>query len=203
MTQAYEREKVLKIIDSVLDKVKISKDPVPSDDINLDAIRTDLMDLHHIIEELRHEVGVTMPSEITGKHIPAATDELDAVVDATAEASSTIMDSCESIENLLSNLPSESADPIGAAVTRIYEACSFQDITGQRISKVVRTLKVIDTKVESLLNILGRPLPEDYDAPVREISSDPIDPESLLNGPQLPSNAISQEEIDKILADFG
>ena len=41
------------------------------------------------------------------------------------------------------------------AVTRIYEACSFQDITGQRITKVVTTLKVIEEKVAHIISTFG------------------------------------------------
>ena len=35
-------------------------------------------------------------------------------------------------------------------VTRIYEACSFQDITGQRIGKVVTALKAIEGRVQQV-----------------------------------------------------
>ena len=42
----------------------------------------------------------------------------------------------EVLERLVPDLPAAPAARIGEAVTRIYEACSFQDITGQRIAKV-------------------------------------------------------------------
>ena len=41
------------------------------------------------------------------------------------------------------------------AVTQIYEACSFQDITGQRITKVVTTLKAIEGKVAHIISTFG------------------------------------------------
>ncbi len=41
------------------------------------------------------------------------------------------------------------------ATTRIYEACSFQDITGQRITKVVATLKTIERKVAHIIGTFG------------------------------------------------
>ena len=41
------------------------------------------------------------------------------------------------------------------ATTRIYEACGFQDITGQRITKVVATLKAIERKVAQIVATFG------------------------------------------------
>ncbi len=40
-------------------------------------------------------------------------------------------------------------------MTQVYEACNFQDITGQRITKVVNTLKHIEEKVEALVSAFG------------------------------------------------
>ena len=42
-----------------------------------------------------------------------------------------------------------------SAVTQIFEACNFQDVTGQRISKVVKTLQLIDNRVSQLLHTFG------------------------------------------------
>ena len=81
------------------------------------------------------------------------------------------------------------------ATTRIYEACSFQDITGQRITKVVATLKTIDAKVAQIVAAFsGRSI----DVAVPE--PEPVG--ALLNGPQLPGQAMDQSDIDKLLASF-
>ena len=80
--------------------------------------------------------------------------------------------------------------------TPIYEACSFQDITGQRISKVVATLKAIDAKVAHIVAAFTPEL-DDADA----LPEMPADAE-LLNGPQLPVHAMDQSDIDRLLADF-
>src|SRR5690606_26207106 len=132
------------------------------------------------------------------KHIPNATDELDAVVGATAEATGTIMDACEVVEAIAATLGGETGDALAAEVTKIYEACSFQDITGQRIKKVVTTLQVIETKVDALLGVLADKMPGiEQGAGEEEGEGD-----SLLNGPQLPEKAVTQADIDKLLADF-
>jgi chemotaxis protein CheZ len=86
------------------------------------------------------------------------------------------------------------------ATTKIYEACSFQDITGQRITKVVATLKAIDAKVAQMLTAFGgRARVATAAAPVVPA----LDAgESLLHGPQLPAAAMDQTDIDKLLASF-
>ena len=90
-------------------------------------------------------------------------------------------------------------------VMKVYEACSFQDITGQRITKVVSTLKTIEDKVDRLVEVLGNKLPvdthhsEEGDA---EEEDTRVGDERLLNGPQMAEDAISQDEIDKLLASF-
>ena len=84
-----------------------------------------------------------------------------------------------------------------AAVTTIYEACSFQDITGQRITKIVTTLKAIEQKVAHIVGTFAPGKPNE------QLSEDHVPSDAdLLNGPQLPGNAMDQSDIDKLLADF-
>ena len=131
------------------------------------------------------------PGPLVTGHIPAATDELDAVVAHTASATDAILQVCEELEQ--AGTPDRPADAVllQDATTRIYEACSFQDITGQRISKVVTTLKMIENKVNDIITVFG------YSG----TASTPTPP-SLTNGPQLPAMAMDQADIDKLLAEF-
>ena len=117
---------------------------------------------------------------------------------ATEKATTTIMDSCEKI---LAQMAHENHDLIQkteAEIVKIYEACTFQDITGQRITKVIKTLKKIDEQVSSLLEALDNKLIS-LGLPGNVETTTPV---SLLNGPALPQEAISQDEIDRILAAF-
>lgn len=193
---SYEREQVVQIINSVISKVENTGGARLS-------IFKELKDLQRIIDEARSEIGATRPTDIKGKHIPTATDELDAVVEATAEATGKIMDSCEVIQDKVAGTDAEAA--VTEEVMKVYEACSFQDITGQRITKVVSTLKTIEDKVDRLVEVLGDKLPmdthhdEEGDA---EEEDTRVGDERLLNGPQMAEDAISQDEIDKLLASF-
>lgn len=191
---SYEKDQVLKIIDSVVAKVQGSETPVG------DNVVKEISDLQKIIREARSEIAQARPNDISSKHIPTATDELDAIVEATAAATGTIMDSCEVIMEKAGNA-GDAADEITQETTKIFEACSFQDITGQRITKIVTTLKTIEDKVGRIITALGADLPEGID---KDDDSDDErgEMEKLLNGPQMADKAISQADIDALLAEF-
>jgi len=97
----------------------------------------------------------------------------------------------------MEQLGGEPAARLLDATTRIYEACSFQDITGQRITKVVGTLKAIEAKVAQITSHFGAQRQAPLDRPVGEPAE-----ASLLNGPQHPAVAMDQSDIDKLLASF-
>jgi chemotaxis protein CheZ len=154
------------------------------------------------IANARREIAAVEPGAIKGQHIPNATDELDAVVAATEDATHKIMDACDALSNAAAALPPEAQTQVTDQVNRIFEACNFQDITGQRITKVVRTLKHIEDQVSALVTALEsvglRPV-DDPDGYSKLNVSKATDPEKhLLNGPQAGNEAIKQDEIDKL-----
>jgi chemotaxis protein CheZ len=151
------------------------------------------------IKTVRRDIAELRPDDISVRHIPMATDELDAVVNATADATGIILGGMEEIERLAGGLPQEVAAPLGDIVIKVYEACGFQDITGQRIGKVVKALHHIEGKIEALLAVFGADLSE----PVAQEGPAADAAASLLNGPALPSAAgNSQADIDALLASF-
>jgi chemotaxis protein CheZ len=146
-----------------------------------------------LIAEAKDEIAGLGAGEISGRFIPDAKDELDAVIGATEAAAGTILDAAEAIEGALAGIDSDAATTIRRAVTHIYEACNFQDITGQRIAKVVATLKEIEARVLGLIGPGRNP----------ERAARPVGSPRLENGPQLPGGAHDQAEIDAILAAWG
>jgi len=157
----------------------------------------ELEGLSAYIKTARHELAALQAAEtVSAEHIPSAGGELDAIVAATEEATNTIMNCCDDIGAVAGRIGGADGDALNGCVTRIFEACNFQDITGQRIGKVVKTLKHIETHINQLVDMFGGP----QGAPA---SREPSAAEqSLMNGPQLPGNGVSQEEIDKLLAGF-
>lgn len=182
----FERDQVIDIINAVVRKL----DVVAGEPDNQDLVH-DLLELKNIIEKTRQELN--LGGDIKNKDIPTATDELDAVVGATEDATGTIMDACEEIQKAISNVDDPAAQKVEEQVLKIFEACSFQDITGQRITKVVKTLKDIEEKVSTLLS--GVDLGEGSDDSDEDSRSGD---EKLLNGPQMPGEGVSQSDVDKL-----
>jgi chemotaxis protein CheZ len=162
-------------------------------------VRSELQSLVEYIQQAKTEIAALSPGEIHDEHIPVATDELDEVVKATEEATGTILDAAEELESLAGELSGEAAEKITAIATKIYEASNFQDVTGQRITKVVNTLKHIETKIRVLAEACGYELQREVAR--SDMAAGPSDA-VLLNGPQLPANANSQDDIDALLASF-
>ena len=158
-------------------------------------------ELGRIIAETKAEISEISVAAITESHIPVATDELDAIIAHTAQATDCILESCEMLDQMAYVLDGEHADILRQATTQIYEACGFQDITGQRITKIVKALKMIEAKV---LEISGSgDLLASHRKQPHGVEKTMIGPDTdLLNGPGLPHLAADQAHIDKLLAEF-
>ncbi len=172
-----------------------------------DLTATDTSLLHEV-EELgrtiaaaRAEIAALQVDDITASHIPSATDELDAIVAHTATATNSILEVCETLDNVAAKLHEDAAAMLQDATTRIYEACSFQDITGQRITKVVATLKTIDAKVAHIIAAFAQEHGEMPPPPGVAAPSAPGENPPAV-GPQLPGSAMDQTDIDRLLASF-
>jgi chemotaxis protein CheZ len=189
---AAEPEWVADVVRAVITAVQ--GDPAPLDT----ALLTEVVALGRTIANAKAEISALGVDDITAAHIPFATDELDAIVAHTAAATNAILESCETLDKVSQTVSGEAAVQLQDAITHIYEACSFQDITGQRITKVVTTLKAIETKVAQIIVAFGTH-GEPAAGPAAVV---PEGEAALLNGPQLPASAMDQSDIDKLLASF-
>ena len=152
--------------------------------------------LARIIAEAKRDLAALSAQDIRAKHLPTAGDELTAIVGATERATNAILDAVERIEKSANAAGGEPAAAILADVTAIYEACNFQDITGQRISKVVSVLKEVDQTVAGLLESLNLPpVVLNAGASAAAVKSGEA---ALLNGPQMPDAAPNQADIDAL-----
>ena len=153
------------------------------------------------ISQAKMEIAaISLPDEQNGtdKNISHATLELTEVIRHTEEATNTIMDNAEAIMKLAGSITDTTISAkLGEHSAVIMEACSFQDITGQRISKVLKTLQQIEMRVGNLVKLFGGTLPDGFEVGAIEIGTRRPD-EDLLNGPQLSKDKPSQDEIDKL-----
>lgn len=87
--------------------------------------------------------------------------EIEAVIRLNAEAANRIMDAAEHISDCMEvdGVPDEVRFTVLNQVTAIFEACGFQDLTGQRIQRALKTLRSIE---ESMLGRqVGEALPNE------------------------------------------
>lgn len=168
---------------------------------HVEVLRRELMEMAASIEQARREVAALRPPDAGGDKITSATNELDAIVISTERASFEILNAAERLMDLSGKLKADGADPglcseIEGEVTNIFTACSFQDLTGQRTSKVVNALRYIEQRVNAMINIWG----------VEKLAGLQIAPENtdtrpdshLLNGPQLDGLGVSQADVDSM-----
>ncbi len=170
-------------------------------------LRSEIASLMRYIQRLRLELAAVSRRENEMNEFETMSDQLDAIVEATESATETILQAVETISALAGDLRGEEdasareelCDRIQSEATRAMEACSFQDITGQRVTKIVRSVKFVESRVNSMAELCGRETIESLAAEVADESAPAPDDESaLLQGPQRADQAISQEEIDKL-----
>lgn len=146
------------------------------------------------IRASRGEIWALRHGEESQASFTTAADELEEIVNESTTATNTIMSAAEAVEGAADKIDDPAiADLLRQEATRVYEACTFHDITGQRIAKVVRTLQSIESRVNALAAVCGADVGEDQAAvPAKAASA------KLENGPQLSNTAKTQDEIDRL-----
>ena len=168
-------------------------------------LKAELDSIYEAIERTKKEIATLRYAGAQGKEITRVTDELDAIVTGTETATNSILAAAERIDDLSSNLSSrlagsdqDIAREILDHVINIFEACNFQDITGQRISKVVDAMKFVEERVHHMMEIWGGMESfkdvKTIDDPKRQGDK------ALLNGPALAydNGVTSQDAIDAL-----
>jgi chemotaxis protein CheZ len=134
----------------------------------------------------------------------SAASELDAIVVATETSTNDILQASENIEKMTRDLAGihhndeeivTTTEKIANEIIAIFEACNFQDITGQRTNKVITTLRYIEARILSMIDIWGADAFTDL--PVKQ-EADGNGDDALMNGPQLENQGISQEDINAL-----
>ena len=175
-------------------------------------------EMYHAINNFKaaiHENGLTDGS--AEELISDASGQLDEIVKTTESATNQILDIAENNQDrtaqalaLLKKMPpSDETDriqqliePINFDFMTIMTACSFQDLTGQRVKKVVKLIKEIEEQVLSLLVKSGIKIKEKkagkQDVEIEGKTKKAIE---QLKGPN--SEGANQGEVDSLIASLG
>jgi chemotaxis protein CheZ len=172
----------------------------------LQKLKGEMDIIYEAISRTKQEMATLHVTGFNGPEMSRVTCELGAVVGGTEQATQIILAAAEDIDqnagNLAASLKSEHergfAQDIQERVVTIFEACNFQDLTGQRISKVVSTLKFIEQHIVQMIEIWGGidALREFTPVAIAEREGDA----KLINGPMLDEEAghASQNDIDAL-----
>ena len=153
------------------------------------------------ISSLKRDIYDFRPDQIRFARIPDAGRELDAVVEATEEATHIIMETAESIMAADGSDAVAFKSMVDDKMITIFEACAFQDLTGQRVRKVVKTLSWIEERIARLAEKLAS-VSGDEDAAQDDVETEDERRmrELMLHGPQMKGEGVSQDTIDSFMA---
>jgi len=174
-------------------------------------IFAELGEIQSHIATTRQEIAALKPEEGSQSQFCAAKSELQEIVDATARATNDILSEAEKVSEISGNLTDRLADDqieavredieaLDGASMQIMLACGFQDLTGQRINKVVNTLIFVEEKINRLVELWNIADGTGSSSLVATRAGDERPDQDLLNGPQKDGEGISQDDIDAMFA---
>jgi chemotaxis protein CheZ len=175
---------------------------------DLSKLKSETDSIHRAISRTMQELASLHFGTFGDAGQGRASRELDAVVDSTERATQQILEAAEIIDEAANTLSASLkqdqeqalASDIRDHVVRIFEACNFQDLSGQRIAKVLATLTFVEDRVARMLEIWGgRDALKDYAAGALAVRDTET---KLVNGPKLSGDQghVSQQEIDAMFA---
>lgn len=239
-------KKINSAIDDISGKVEVTKEDlqalvahvkgllegnVQGDDLELYG---ELGELAKYINETKKSLQSFDAAQITDEDLPEASDQLEAIVESTEEATDKILTATEDMlekdaaiakaMGLLKEAKEESsggaAEKIDAAIKEleevsthnnqklmgIMEACNFQDLTGQRIQKIISLVKGIESKLMKMILSFNIKKQESTGGDEEKLKKEKAMlakiEESELKGPQKQGEGVDQSEVDDLLNDL-
>ena len=171
-----------------------------------EKLKVELDLIHDAISRTKREIAVLHGKSFNGEEMAKVNGELGAVVGGTEQATQQILEATEAIDQAATALSKNTSpdqqkllsEEIQERVVSIFEACNFQDLTGQRISKVMTTMKFIENHINVMMEIWGGV--DALKAHATPIVDTREGDAKLLNGPKLDGDIghASQDDIDAL-----
>lgn len=202
---AADMSELLGAINDLKDLIKPAipkQDDVDSDFPEMSVLRDQLQDLRDHIHDTKKEIASIHHPDEKDDRLTTAAMELDAIVVETEKATHRILNATEEICDILDKLK-ERSDDVGAHALMdeatnksidIMEACNFQDLSGQRTTKVIKTINYLEERILSMIGIWGEDGFEGIEIETENLEGDA----ALLHGPQHEDHAIDQADIDAL-----
>jgi chemotaxis protein CheZ len=175
---------------------------------DLNTLKSETGSIHRAITRTMQELASLHFGAFGTAGHGRASRELDAVVDSTERATQQILEAAEGIDEAANTLSASLKHDQEQALTsdirdhvvRIFEACNFQDLSGQRIAKVLATLTFVEDRVARMLEIWGGR--DTLDGFAAATLAEHETETELVSGPKLNGDTghVSQQEIDAMFA---
>lgn len=162
------------------------------------TVYRELSQIAAFITSMKQEIGRLQPHDLKQHRIPQAGQELDAIIKATETATNSIMSAAEEVMNAEIDDLAAYKVKVDEKMMLIFEACSFQDITGQRVSKVVETLKHIDSRVSRFADAIHAADDTSFMTDEEKKRAERRE-KLILNGPAL-AGGVKQDDVDNLFA---
>lgn len=161
---------------------------------------------------IRRELAALNAGNASADLFQSSLKQLDALGEEIAEAAERMMAASEGIQDAANAIGAKTKHrgikaqlkKITAGTGDIFEACSFQDLTGQRIGKITRTVAAFQTGFHAIARLAGGKgagnglTGGSAKGKNRHHASDRIDGGITLEGPQINGPAVSQADIDSL-----
>jgi chemotaxis protein CheZ len=183
-----------------VDQLKALRELGGRSDVTADELRRELAAVQDTIARNRRELASLIAGDKEPRFVRAA-GELSAAVAGMEKATQKILHEAEGIDECARALTATLQDDykrglaqdIQDHTVKVYEACNFQDLAGQRIAKVIETLNLVEQQLSAMLaRCDGRAA----ETPAQRAAVG----NGLINGPKLDGDTghASQRDIDQI-----
>jgi chemotaxis protein CheZ len=195
----FDNSEVLAAIARLEEKMTRSVDLVPE----VENLQVEISEIAGRIKATKVEMAALRHPLESENKFKSAAEDLSAIVGATERATTQIIDNVEKIDEIANELQATTEDAyvkgrlaaVNEAIMEVYQACNFQDLTGQKIRKVVNTLAFIEERIESMVAMWN----------TSELATLPMAPDLhrtdgdvVLHGPDLAAAVSSQADIDAL-----
>ncbi|MCR9175358.1 MAG: protein phosphatase CheZ [Alphaproteobacteria bacterium] len=193
---------------ALLDGLEFERKPETGPSVGRE-VRVEIARMVRQISRVKSEIAsIKRTDDENDDMLSGANRQLETIISSTEEATNTIMSTTDEIEEIVKQVRMRSPEntqmndvleDISGRLIGIIEACSFQDLTGQRIVKVIQTLRFLEQRLASMIDIWG--VEAFKDVPVigdETAGGEEIDPGEILEGPAMEGEGLSQDDIDAL-----
>jgi chemotaxis regulatin CheY-phosphate phosphatase CheZ len=162
---------------------------------SMDRLRFDLLEMAKAITRTKSEIASIRPNDGAQTDLVVASEALDGIVRTTERATSEILEAAEHVQEAAWTLREEGVheglcDELDRRATEIYTACAFQDLTAQRVTRIVHTLRFLEGRLNAMIDIWGTP--DGEEAPLAE-------PRPGLSRDLGTDEALTQSDVDDVI----